>query len=106
MQEARSDIHLHIERLVLEGLPIERSESAIVQATVEAELARLLSENGIAAQFQAGGAVPQVRGDALQLSSSSPDRIGQQIARSVYGGIGTLPRHNSERFPSIAGGTE
>ncbi len=88
MQEARSDIHLHIERLVLEGLPIERSESAVVQAAVEAELTRLLSENGIAAQFQSGGAVPQVRAPGLQLTSNSSAQIGQQIAQSVYGGIG------------------
>ena len=88
MQEARSDIHLHIERLVLEGLPIERSEGAAVQAAVEAELTRLLSENGIAAQYQSGGAVPSVRAPGMQLTSNSSSQIGQQIAQAVYGGIG------------------
>ena len=35
------NIQLHIERLVLDGLPLTRREGALVQAAVETELARL-----------------------------------------------------------------
>ena len=49
MQDARPNIHLHIERLILDGLPIERAQGPHVQAAVEAELSRLLTENGLAA---------------------------------------------------------
>lgn len=84
-----SDIHLHIERLILDGLPIERAQGPHVQAAVEAELTRLLTENGLAANLQAGGAMPSVRANAIQLSSNSnAAQLGQQIAQSVYGGIG------------------
>lgn len=89
MQHARPNIHLHIERLILDGLPIERAQGSQVQAAVEAELARLLAENGLESSLAVGGAVPQVRAGAMQLSAGgSPADMGTQIARSVYGGLG------------------
>lgn len=83
------DINLHIERLVLDGLPVTRSQGALVQAAVEAELARLLSDGGLASTWRSGGAVPTVRADAIHLAAgeSNPPQIGQQIARAVYGGL-------------------
>ena len=91
MQEAKPNIHLHIERLILDGLPIERAQGPHVQAAVEAELARLLTENGLGTSSEIGGAVPNVRADAIQLTSgSSPAEMGIQIAQSVYSGIGNI----------------
>ncbi len=87
----RPNIHLHIERLILDGLPIERSQGPHVQAAVEAELSRLLTENGLAPNLQTGGAMPNVHANAIQLTaSSSPAQVGTQIAQSVYGGIGNI----------------
>ena len=84
------DINLRIEQLVLDGLPVTRSQGALVQAAVEAELARLLTEGGLAPGLEAGGALPSVRAGAMQqTSSASPTQLGQQIARAVYQGIGT-----------------
>ena len=86
------NIHLHIERLVLDGLPLEHGQGAHVQAAVEAELARLLTEGGVAEGWQTGGAVPEVRADPIHLGAGArPAEIGGQIARSVYGGIGGKP---------------
>jgi hypothetical protein len=83
------NIQLHIERLVLDGLPIERAQGPHVQAAMEAELSRLLTEHGLATDLQAGGAVPSINANGIQLSSgSSPTQLGTQIAQSVYGGIG------------------
>lgn len=82
-------INLHIERLILEGLPLTRAQSPLVQAAVEAELSRLLSAGGLHSTLQSGIAVPSVRADAMSLNAgSTPKQIGQQIARAVYGGIG------------------
>ena len=82
------NINLHIERLILDGLPITHSQGPLVRAAVEAELARLVTENGLAAGLQTGLAVPSVRADAIQLTSgNSPWQIGTQIAASVYSGI-------------------
>jgi hypothetical protein len=83
------NIELHIERLILDGLPVERSQGPHLQAAVEAELTRVLAENGLAAYLQTGGALPSVHADAMQFrSGNTPTQLGQQIARSVYSGIG------------------
>jgi hypothetical protein len=82
------NIRINIERLILDGLPITHSQGPLVQAAVEAELTRLLTENGLAGSLQEGGAVPSVRANVIQLTSgSTPSQIGTQIAQSVYSGI-------------------
>jgi hypothetical protein len=82
------NINLHIERLILDGLPFESKDRALLQSAVETELARLLTENNIDANWQTGGATPNVRADAIQLrAQSSPAQIGRQIAGSIYEGI-------------------
>ncbi len=85
-------IELHIERLVLEGLPLSAAQGRLVQAAAEAELSRLLTENGLASAWLAGGAVPALNASPIQLTAgSSPAQVGRQIAQSVYGGIGKRP---------------
>lgn len=83
-------IKVHIERLVLDGLPVERHQAPLIQTAVEVELARLLVADGLAPTLKSGGgATPSVSAPGIQLSSdSNPAQIGQQIARAVYGGIG------------------
>ena len=81
-------IKIHIERLVLDGLPVTRAKGPLVKAAVEAELSRLLSEGGLGSELAARGAVPSVRADGIDSVGKSPAQIGRQIARAVYGGIG------------------
>jgi hypothetical protein len=80
-------IHVHIERLILDGLPLGPGGGGRVQAAVEAELALLL-DGGLAGEFRGGVALPHVQADPIQAASTNPNHLGQQIARSVYGGIG------------------
>lgn len=83
------NIQLHIERLVLDGLPITRSQRPLVQAAVEAELARLLAADGLSPIVVAGGVLPRVPAGDIQLTKDDdPGSLGQQIARAVYRGIG------------------
>jgi hypothetical protein len=83
------NINIHIERLILDGLPISHSQRPLVQAAVEAELARLLAADGLDSGLIAGGAMPSVPGGSIQLmSDGNPHTLGQQIAQAVYGGIG------------------
>jgi len=82
------NINLHIERLVLNGLAIGSGEAALVQTAVEAELGRLLAIRGLKMSLQSVGAWPSVPVSVIQLTSSRPAQLGQQIAQAVYGGIG------------------
>ncbi len=87
-QQARPAIHLHIDHLILEGLPIDRAQGPAIQAAVEAELSRLLTEQGFGGELQQGGAVPSVHANGIQLSSTTnASNLGQQIAQSVYSGM-------------------
>jgi hypothetical protein len=83
-------IHVHIERLVLESLPVSRAQAPQVKAAVEAELARRLAAEGLAPGLAQGGAVPSVRAPAIALAAASrPQAIGRQIATAIHGGLGT-----------------
>lgn len=83
------NIKLHIDHLVLDGLPLDRAQGSVVKAAVEAELSRLIVERGISSELMAGGALPSISADAIQAAQgASPVNLGRQIARSVYGGIG------------------
>ncbi len=83
------NINLHIERLVLDGLNVGPGQGALVKKAAEAELSRLLSEGGLALGLQSGGARPNIRAGSIELNGNdNPLRLGQEIARSVYSGIG------------------
>jgi hypothetical protein len=70
-------------------LPLTRQEGALVKAAVETELVRLLGEGGVSSELAAGGAFPHMQADGIRVSrENSPEQVGQQIARAVYGGIG------------------
>jgi hypothetical protein len=81
-------IRLHIDHLVLDGLPVSPAQGAQVKAAVEAELGRLLSERGVAREFQSGIAVPSVNAGGMHVPrGASAGAIGTQIARSVFSGV-------------------
>lgn len=83
------NINVHIERLILEGLPMAHNQRLLLQTAVEAELARLLAADGLASALLSGGAVPHVPAGSIQLTSEGdPTVLGQQIAQAVYRGIG------------------
>ena len=81
-------ISLHIDRLVLDGLPLSNKDSPLVQAAFEKELSRLLSDGGLGIEIRSGGAVPRLAVDGVQVQQGdSPGTIGKKIAGSVYGGL-------------------
>ncbi len=85
----RMNIQLHIERLVLEGLPMSRQQGAVVQAAVEQELGRLLNAGQLHSQIASGGALPALQGGMIQAANvASPVQLGAQIGGAVYSGIG------------------
>jgi hypothetical protein len=93
------NIVLHIERLVLEGIPTEAGLSTALQQAVQVELARLLATGGLAAQWQRGGAVRNVAGSEFTLPSrheyarpAGAGVLGARIAASIHTGLGGVQR--------------
>src|SRR5215471_11387998 len=83
-------IKLHIERLVLDGLPVSRLHGPLVQAAVERELTRLLMHGGLSHELRRGGAIAAVRGESIRLArQNQAGALGEQIGRAVYGSIGS-----------------
>jgi hypothetical protein len=80
-------IHLHIERLILDGVAVDQPR--ILSKALEQELAGRLMEGGLSPELRSGGAVSSVRGGAIELGHGShPAKLGTQIAGEVYRGIG------------------
>jgi hypothetical protein len=83
------NINLHIERLILDGLPVSALQGPAVRAALERELARALAAGGLPGQWGMGGAVPRLPMQQFNLAPGErPDAIGRHIARSLHRGIG------------------
>lgn len=81
-------INLHIERLVLDGLPLDHHDAPLVQAAVETELTRLLVAEGLQSRLNfSSGATPRVTAPNIQGLTGNPVQAGEQIARAVHGGL-------------------
>jgi len=79
------NINIDIEKLVFEGMAMSPSQRRLLQASVEAELGRLMATEGIPDKWKAGGVVPS---GAIQLKpGTNSTQMGQQIARGIYGGM-------------------
>jgi hypothetical protein len=84
------NINVNIERLILDGISVPHAQRPLLQAAVEEELGRLLAESGLGSELRSGGAVPSVPTASIQLApDGNPTQWGQQIAQSVYRGIGS-----------------
>lgn len=88
---AAQAVTLHIERIVLDGLPLGAAQAAQLQAALQGELARLLQRDAACAPF-AGGAMPRLAAPALQVSMPvRPLELARAIAHSVYQSLGRSP---------------
>jgi hypothetical protein len=82
------NINLHIERLILDGVNITPNQRQLLQTSVETELTRLLTEGRIASSLAQGTTLPRLSTSGIHITGNNPLQLGQQIAQSVYGGIG------------------
>jgi hypothetical protein len=94
-------INLHIERLILEGLPLSQTQGALVQVAVETELARLLAGQGLS--HSSVGAVPCLSANSIYLTrESKPVQLGHQIANAIHGSLRPAPAPTRETHLSRA----
>jgi len=82
------EFNLHIERLVLDGVDVALGQGDLLQVSVTNELIRLFNSGGLASNLVNGASLNRVKAINIQLSGEKPQALGQQIAQSVYGGIG------------------
>lgn len=86
------NINLHIERLILDGLPVDQRHGPTLQAAVERELTRLLTDSASVAPFNTGGTQASVKGGPIQVAEGAEATgLGKQIAAAVYGGVRGRP---------------
>ena len=82
-------INLHIERLVLDGVNIDSGQRRLLQTRVETELTRMLTEGGLSPSFTRNLALSRLSTSAFRMpEAGNTKHAGQEIAKSVYGGIG------------------
>lgn len=75
----RPDVHVHVEELVLHGFePADRNR---IGAAVQQELARLVTERGVASREREGPL-----STSINLPANPPARIvGTRVARALFG---------------------
>jgi hypothetical protein len=76
-------LDLHIEELVLYDLPHHHRHAVV--ASIERELTRLFTENGVPPAWD-GHTHIQV-GDISITATGRPEAIGAQIAQTIYSGL-------------------
>jgi hypothetical protein len=82
-------IHVHIERLVLDGLHVPAAERPLLRAAVEREVARRLAAADPRSGMLAGGAFARLLTTPTIHLPAQPDAgvIGRQIAGAVHTGL-------------------
>jgi hypothetical protein len=93
-------INIQIERLVFDGIDLQRGQRPLIQAAFERELARLLVRDGLNHDLSSGVALPSLNVQTIQLPNGNrPDAFGQQIAQAVYKGIGIMSVESTSEIP-------
>lgn len=81
-------IILHIERLILDGLPVATGQGRQLQQAVERELAGLLSTSETEPVWQSGDHVYRLAAPVIHVAQEKgASRLGEQIAAAVYAGV-------------------
>ncbi|AOY81344.1 hypothetical protein BJP36_16965 [Moorena producens JHB] len=79
------NVNLRINEIVIgEGVDVPRSMRRVLQAAVEAELARLLTEKGLPHSLEQDYRIPGMQVDLELKGKTSPDRVGKMVAQSIY----------------------
>ena len=86
---ANGPVHLHIERLVVDGLPLEPRQAQLLQAAVENELVRLFAQQGYPGGAASSGAVAALPAAVVTWQGKSAALLGKQVAGSIYRSLRT-----------------
>lgn len=82
------NIEVTIDELVLDGVPVPDAEQ--LRSVVSAELARLISDQGLPPTLSGESSIPMVNGGTITVTpGNAAGSLGSQIARAVIGGLGS-----------------
>jgi hypothetical protein len=97
------NIALHIERLILDGAPVDPRQRSLLQTAFEAELTRLLTAGGLRGEIASGAELRSLPAGAIQLAPGVlPQTLGEQIAGAVYNQLGNRPAQPTTDRPGPA----
>jgi hypothetical protein len=83
------NVELHIDRLVLDGLPVRPGDRAALAGTLGDELRLLIETGGVPPELIGGGAVRRLTAPLAPVSpTAAASPLGRAIARSVYASLG------------------
>jgi hypothetical protein len=82
-------VHVHVERLVLDGLELGAGDAPRIAAALDRELARLLTAAGRAPDgLRSDATLARLRTpDAALPAGAAPETIGAHLAGAVHAGI-------------------
>ncbi|MBC6420237.1 MAG: hypothetical protein GDA43_00510 [Hormoscilla sp. SP5CHS1] len=79
------NVKMRINEIIIgKGVDVPRSMRRILQAALEAELARILTEKGLSPKLEKGARIPSLPVNLELKGKTSPDRVGKMLARSIY----------------------
>ena len=82
----KSNINLHIDELVLDG--ISTPEKSHVASAVSQELHRLLNQGDVPRKLTRSSHIPRLDGGKINLEPKATSKSkGSKIARNLYGGL-------------------
>jgi hypothetical protein len=100
---APETIRLHIERLIVDESLVSRGQAGALQRAVETELSRLFAETTLAGLSHS--AVAHLDAGGIRVAPGTrPTHLGQQIARSIHGALGSQGQTPIPRESSAKGG--
>ena len=80
------NLEIEIEEMVLQGYP-SADRHAIARA-VERELARIFAEEGVPPSLSQRGEMAHIDAGGFEAAAEAgAEKVGAQVARSVYGGL-------------------
>jgi hypothetical protein len=89
------NIHLHIERLVIDE-EVGSGELHGLRDGLQRELTRLLRPGGLSHEFHVSSAVPELRVGGMDKRSAPGTAASSRIAHALYRGIGNRSERTSK----------
>ena len=85
-------IHLHIEQLVVRGLPLTATDRAELASALQIELIRLLASEDGARLWAESSARPRLEAGSIRYQpGSSPIGLGKAVAESLFQSLQSNP---------------